>query len=72
MLRLMDARRIQEYDLRIRLCQDAQDAVARGLRLIAHDGNLLPDQRIDQGRLAHVRAANNGNKAGFMFLLLFH
>ena len=64
---LVDARRVEEDDLGIRLRQDAEDAVLRGLRLIAHDGDLLADQRVDERRLADVRAADDGDEARFVF-----
>ena len=40
-----------------RLRAHAGDAVARGLRLARRDADLLPDERIEQGALADVRAA---------------
>jgi len=41
------------YDhLRILAVYDAPDGVAGGFRLVGRDGDLLPDQRVDQRRLA--------------------
>ena len=42
--------------------QDAGDAVARGLRLARRDADLLPDQRVQQRRLADVRPADDGDR----------
>ncbi len=41
--------------------RDAHQAGARGLRLGADDRDLLPDQRIDQRRLARVGRAEHGD-----------
>ena len=48
MLRLVDARRVEEDNLRLGPRQNAEDAVARRLRLVTHDGDLLPNQAVDQ------------------------
>ena len=59
----VDARQVDEHDLHARLVQHAQDARARGLRLRAHDADLLPDQRVQQRGLAHVRPSGQRGKA---------
>ena len=41
----------------------AGDAVPRGLRLARGDADLLPDQRVQQGRLADVRPADDRDQA---------
>ena len=60
----VNARRVDEDDLRGLAGENAQDAIARGLRLGRDDGNLLAQQRVQQRGLAHVRLADNGDKAG--------
>ena len=65
-LRLVYARRVEEDDLRVLLGQDTEDAAARRLRLVAHDGNLLPDERVDQRGFADIRPPDHGGEARFM------
>ncbi|MNR32789.1 hypothetical protein D3C85_1504080 [compost metagenome] len=60
----LEARRIDEHELLVFAGQHPVDAVARGLRLARHDGNLGADQGVSQRGLAHIGTANNGNKAG--------
>jgi hypothetical protein len=60
----MDARRVHEYRLHAALGANAKQAVARGLWLGRGDGELLPDQAIEQRRLADVRPADDGDGAG--------
>src|SRR5690606_20809094 len=43
---------------------DAQQPVARGLRAVGHDADLGPDQGVDQGGLADVGTADDGDVAG--------
>jgi len=52
-------RRIGEYDLRFAFERDTQQASAGGLRLGAGDRHFLPDQLIDQRRLARVGRADH-------------
>ena len=40
------------------------DAVTRGLRLGRHDGELLAHDGVEQGGLAHIRAAENSDGSG--------
>ena len=65
--RLVDARRVEEHDLRIRLRENAEDAVARRLRLVAHDGDFLPDERVDERGFPHIRPPDDRHKTRFMF-----
>ena len=44
--------------------KDALDAGARGLRLVRDDGELLAEQGVEQGGLAGVGAADDGDEAG--------
>jgi hypothetical protein len=59
----LKARRVDEDELRGTTRAHAGDAVARGLRLVAGDADLLPHQRIEQRALAHVGAADDGHQA---------
>ncbi len=43
---------------------DSQDAVARGLRLGADDGELFADERIQQRGLAGVGASEDADETG--------
>ena len=58
-----NARRVDQQDLRVAVDRDAHQPRARGLRLGADDRDLLPDQRIDQGRLAGVGRADHRDEA---------
>ena len=62
-LRLVHPRRIEEDDLRILLRQDAEDAAARCLRLVTHNRDLLPDERVDQGGFADIRPSDHGSES---------
>ena len=70
-LRLVDARRIEKDNLRLWPRENAENPVARRLRLVAHDGDLLPDQAVDECRFADVRPTDDGDESRFM-LFLFH
>ncbi len=65
---LMDARRIQKDDLPPLLVIDRLDPVSRGLRLIARDRDLLPDDAVHERRFPHIRPADQGGEAGFILL----
>ena len=65
--RLEDARRIHEHDLRLAAHRDAAHRHARGLHLVADDGDLGADQRIDQRGFAGIRRADDGGKAARVF-----
>ncbi|MCY1547431.1 hypothetical protein D9M68_834940 [compost metagenome] len=56
--------RVDEDELLVLARQHAMNAVARGLRLARHDGNLGADQGVGQRGLAHVGTAHDGNEAG--------
>ena len=43
---------------------DAEDTVARGLRLGRNDRNLFADQRVQQGAFARVRASEDAGESG--------
>jgi hypothetical protein len=63
--RLVNARRVHEHDLPVRVVLDAHDACAGGLRLVRHDGELLTDNAVEQSRLAGVRPAEQRHEPGF-------
>ncbi|KAG1435371.1 hypothetical protein G6F57_021159 [Rhizopus arrhizus] len=46
--------------------------MTRGLRAVGDDADLGADQGIGQGRLAHVRAADDGHAAAMMGSLFAH
>ena len=58
------AGRIQKYDLAALAREHAEDAVARGLRPVGHDGDLLPHKTVEQRALACVGAADERDEAG--------
>jgi hypothetical protein len=62
----LEARRVDEHELRGAQRAHAGDAVARGLRLARGDADLLADQRIEQRRLAHVGLADDGDQAAVL------
>ena len=62
--RLVHAGRVDEHDLAVRVVLHADDPRARGLRLVGHDRELVPDDAVQQRGLAGVRAAEEGNEAG--------
>ena len=62
----VQARRVDEDHLRVGPRQDAEDAMARRLRLRADDADLATEQRIQQRRLADVRPADDRGEAAAM------
>ena len=62
--RLVDARRVDEDDLRLGPVQHAADLVAGRLRLVRDDRDLLAEDLVEQRRLAHVGAADEGHEPG--------
>ena len=64
------SRRVDEHGLGVAEGQDAGDALARGLRARAGDGELLADEPVEERRLADVRLADDGNETGFRSLEL--
>jgi hypothetical protein len=62
---------VNEHDLRLgaafacRQVDDSLDAVARGLRLVGHDRQLLAGKGIQQRGLARVGPAENGGETAF-------
>src|SRR3546814_5691070 len=60
----MDTGRVYQQQLAFGEGRDAQQPVARGLRTVGDDADLGPDQGVDQGGLADVGAADDGDVAG--------
>ena len=69
-----DPRRVDEHELAPIECRDAGEAGARGLHLGRHDRHLLPDEAVEQGRLAGIRRADERDEAaaGRLLRLLVH
>ena len=62
-LGLENARRVGEQDLGLAVDGDAHQPGAGGLRLGGDDRDLLPDQGVDQGGLAGIGRADDGDGA---------
>src|SRR3546814_5078244 len=60
----MDTGRVDQQHLAFGEGGDARQPVARGLRTVGDDADLGPDQGVDQGGLADVGAADDGDVAG--------
>lgn len=63
--RLIQPRRIRKDDLIVRLRENAQNPVPRRLRFGRNDGNLLPDQYVDERAFSRVRPADDRNDTRF-------
>src|SRR5690606_30699952 len=50
---------VEEQQLRVGTSDDTDDPVARGLRAVRRDRQLLADEPVQQGRLADVRTADD-------------
>ncbi len=61
--RLLEARQVEQHDLAAVEADDAGDAPPGGLRVVADDADLAPDQRVDQRGLAHVGTPEDGDEA---------
>ncbi len=62
--RALDARQVDEDDLRLAVRDDAADGAPGRLRLVGDDRDLAPDHRVDERRLADVRPAGERDEAG--------
>ena len=69
-LRLEDAGRVHEHDLRLALDGDAAHQRPRRLHLARDDRDLGADERVQQGRLARIRRADQGDETGLRAGLL--
>ena len=56
---------VDEDRLPLRIVLDPHDAVPRRLWLVGHDGELLADDAIQEGRFTCVRAANKRDESRF-------
>src|SRR5213075_1589125 len=63
-LRIEQTRCIEDDHLRFVSRMDANDAIARGLRLWADDAELLADDAVEERRLSSVRLSCNGDDPG--------
>ena len=61
---LVQAGRVDEYDLSVGAVDDALDAIAGGLRMARDDGDFAADELIDERGLAAVGATEKGDEAG--------
>ncbi len=72
--RSVDAGGVEKEDLRVGHCDNAQNLVARRLRLGGDNGQFLPQQAVEQRGFAHIGAADYGHIAaavvGGQFALL--
>ena len=59
----LEAGRVDEHELRLVHRAHAGDAVARRLRLVGRDADLLAHEGVQQRGLAHVGAADDGDEA---------
>ena len=66
--RLVEARRIEQDILRVAAVHHAVDAVARGLGLIRHDGDLLAHKGVRQAGFAHIRPSADGDHSSLRFV----
>ena len=62
-VRLVQAGRVDEHDLGVLGVDDRAQPVARRLRLVRDDRDLRSHERVDERRLAGVRAADQGDEA---------
>ena len=62
--RPVHTRRVREDDLAVRPVEDATDAGPGGMGRRRGDGDLPPEDLVEQGRLADVRPADEGDEAG--------
>ena len=70
-LGLVHARGIKEDHLGIVSVPDAGDFISCSLGMGGNDGNLLPQQRIHESGLPHIRPSHEGHKAGMEFVVIF-
>ena len=60
---LVDAGGVHEHRLGVGILLHADDPRTRGLRLVGHDGQFLPDDPVEEGGLPRVGAADEGDGA---------
>ena len=64
--RLMEARRVDEHELRVLVRDDAADAVARRLRLMGNNGDLFANEVVDERRFTDVRPPHDRDHGRFL------
>jgi hypothetical protein len=64
----VQARSIDQNDLRVRAVYDALDAIARRLRPRGYDGHFFSDQPVYERGFPRVGPAHDGDKTRFEFL----
>ena len=62
--RPVEARRVDEDDLPVGAVEHAEDAAPRRLRLVGDDGDLRPDEGVDERRLPRVRPSRDRDGPG--------
>ena len=62
--RIEQSGRVEHDHLRVVRRADADDAIARGLRLLADDGQLLADDAVEERGLAGVGLSDDGDDSG--------
>ena len=66
--RLVEARRIKQYILRVAAVHHAVDAVARGLGLVGDDSDLLAHKGVGQAGFTDVRPSADGDHSSLCFV----
>ena len=66
--RLVESRRVEQHVLRVAAVHHAVNAVARGLGLVRHDGDLLAHKGVRQAGFADVRPSADSDHSGFRFV----
>ena len=62
----MEARRVDEHELRVIVRDDAADAVARRLRLMGNNGDLFANEVVDERRFTDVRPPHDRDHGRFL------
>jgi hypothetical protein len=62
--RLVNPRRVDEHELRLRQVLDADDPMSGGLRLVGDDGEFLPDEVVEQRGLTRVGPPDQRDEPG--------
>ena len=72
---LVEARRVDDHELRVGGVHNRTQTLAGGLRHGTRDGDLLAHTGVDQRRLAHVWPSHEGHEAtseGCVVIVVFH
>ena len=60
---LVDAGRVEEDELRFGIGANAKDLITGGLRLVARDGDFLPEHLIQQSRLPDIGTSYHSDES---------